>query len=183
MRTKFTIAALVLAAMFVSASTALAGGPGDTFCTVPNAGKGATALRGTIAVNVQDATVPVTNVDFTVRLERGGAIAFFRTSLLTQVNSRANEAILCDVFIDNGSDAARDLRAAVLNTFGFPSTAKFVITDKSVTKGEVQGGLTPQWLCNETFTAGDPNPIAPTNPCLTQPPRGASMADVIIYVQ
>lgn len=160
---------------------ASAGGPADIpGCVVPNPPGGATALRGTVAAGVQDAsTVGTTNVDFTLRLERGGALAFFRTSVPMQVFARSNEGILCALLNDpTTSQGALDLRAAILKSFGFPPTARFWLIDRSVSKAEIQGTV-GQWFCNDTFT--DPTLLA--GPCVAQPPRGGSMADVLIYVQ
>jgi hypothetical protein len=160
-----------------------AGGPGDNpSCLVPNPPGGATALRGTVAVGVQNASPNVTdNVDFTLRLERGGALAFFRASVPMQVYATSNEGILCTLLDRTNPDpAASDLQRAILSTFGFPSTGTFWLTDKSVSKAEIQGPGVNQWLCNDTFTPT--TPMAPPASCQV-PPRAASMADVVIYVK
>jgi hypothetical protein len=183
MTTRVLIALFAVAVAIVAPPSAFAGGPNDPPCTVPNVSGGASAIRGTIAVGVQDAvTQGNTDVDFTLRLERGGALVFFRTSVNRTIFARSNECVLRDLFVaDTTVPAILDLRAAILSAFGFPSTAQFIITDKALSKAEVQGGTTPQWLCNNTFTSGDPSPLF--SPCPGQPPRGASMADVTINVK
>jgi hypothetical protein len=163
------------------ATPAWAGGPADNpTCQVMNPGGGSTSLRGTVAANVQDAaTHGGTNVDFTLRLERGGALAFFRASVFMTVYARSNEGILCSLLSDNTTQAAVDLRAAIRQAFGLPPTARFSVTDKSVSKAEIQGA-TAQWFCNDTFT----DPTLPSGPCAaTGTERGGSMADVILYAQ
>jgi hypothetical protein len=158
---------------------AWAGGPGDLppSCQVANPPGGATALRGTISVAAQSANAGDTNVDFVLRLERGGTLQFFRASVFMTVFATSNENILCTLLKDNTSLAASTLRAAIKQSFGFPQTAGFFIIDKSVTKDETQGEVN-QWLCNETFTPPFPV-IAPT----CGAPRAGSMADVLIYVK
>lgn len=177
LRALVILSAFVVSGIVQGAAAAWAGGPADIpSCVVPNPGSGAIALRGTVAVGVQDAaTQASTNVDFTLRLERGGALAFFRVSLFTQVYARSNEGILCDLLNDSASPAALQLRGAILQKFGFRSTSRFVITDKSVSNAEIQG-TSGQWLCNETYT--DPATLTPS--CTE--PRAASMADVTIHV-
>jgi len=162
------------------ATPAWAGGPGDNPpCVVANPGGGSTALRGTVAANVQNAaTQGNTDVDFTLRLERGGALAFFRASINMQVYARSNEGILCEILNTSNAQAAVDLRAAILRTFGLPSTARFSLTDKSVSKAEIQG-VSGQWFCNNTYT----NPTLMNGPCVFTGERGGSMADVTLFVQ
>jgi hypothetical protein len=176
------IAFALAVAMGSVAMPAWAGGPGDLIpsCLVANPPGGATALRGTIAVGVQDASTPSnTDVDFTLRLERGGALAFFRTSVNMQVFATSNENIICALLRDNTtSPGAIDLRAAIRRAFGFSSTAAFFIVDKSLSKAEIQGEST-QWLCNDTYT---PQTNPPSSPQCA-PPRGSSMADILIYVK
>ena len=167
-----------------------AGGPGDNpTCFI--AKKTNTALVGTISANVQNAITPGnTDVDFTLRLsgDGGKTFTFFRASVNMTVFSRSNEGIICGLLFDPAPQAALDLRAAILNTFGLSPTAQFFITTKSVTNFEIQGS-TGQWFCNNTFT--DPTVITPPTPCPGSPappappilPRGGSMADVILYVQ
>jgi hypothetical protein len=170
------IACTIVAGIALAALPASAGGPGDTVpsCVVANPG-GATAVRGTVAVSVQNAATPGnTDVDFMLRLERGGAIAFFRASVNMQVFASSNESILCHLLKDSTSQAAQDLRAAIRQAFGLPATAGLWLTDKSVSKAEIQGS-TGQWVCNNTYTDAS---LTPT--CAA--PRGASMADIIIYV-
>jgi hypothetical protein len=157
---------------------AWAGGPGDTppSCVVANPPGGATAVRGTVAVGVQNAAAPAnTDVDFVLRLERGGALAFFRTSVNMQVFAASNESILCHLLKDSTSPGATGLRAAIRTAFGFSPEASFWLVERSVSKAEIQGS-TGQWLCNDTYTDSS---LTPT--CAA--PRGASMADVLIYVK
>ena len=174
------IAFTIAIAIVPIATPAWAGGPADNpSCLVMNPGGGSTALRGTVSANVQDAaTHGGTNVDFTLRLERGGAIAFFRASVFMTVFARSNEGILCALLSDSTAQAAVDLRAAILQAFGLPSGAHFSLTDKSVSKAEIQG-TTGQWFCNNTFT--DPTLIS--GPCVATGERGGSMADVTLYAQ
>lgn len=170
----FTIA-MTIASVVVPA---WAGGPNDNpTCIINNPG-GGTAVRGTIAAHVQNgATAGNTDVDFTLRLERGGALAFFRASVNMQVFARSNEGILCDLLNTNNTQAAVDLRAAILRTFGFSSTGLFWLTDKSISNAEIQG-VSGQWFCNNTYT----DPTLPAGPCGASQ-RGGSMADVILYVK
>jgi hypothetical protein len=173
-----TIALTIAMAIGSMVAPAWAGGPADDPpCVIANPG-GSTALRGTIAAHVQNAaTQGNTDVDFTLRLERGGALAFFRASVNMQVFARSNEGILCDLLNSNNTQAAADLRAAILRAFGLPSTALFWLTDKSISNAEIQG-VSGQWFCNNTYT----DPTMPAGPCgATQ--RGGSMADVILYVK
>jgi len=173
---------MIAAMVMQTAVPASAGGPGDTppSCLVPNPPGGATALRGTVAVDVQDAgTTANTNVDFILRLERGGALAFFRASVNMQVFATSNENILCTLLKDSGSQGAIDLRAAILSAFGLPTTYHFYLVDKSLSKAEIQG-VSNQWLCNDTYTP--PSPLASPPAGCQAPARAASMADVLIYV-
>lgn len=170
---------MIMSAMTVAVmpSLASAGGPNEPACT-EKVGAGATALRGTIAVGVPTIQPGVQNVDFTLRLERGGAVHFFRANVPIAVFSRPNENVLCDLLKTNASDAAADLREAILTTFGFPPlTSRFIVTDKSFSKAEVQG-TAAQWLCDGQFT--DPN--SPLNPTCAAP-RGSALADITIHVQ
>jgi hypothetical protein len=170
-------------AVVTSSMPAVAGGPGDTppSCLVANPPGGATALRGTVAVGVENAvTQGNTNVDFTLRLERGGALAFLRASVNMTVFATSNENILCTLLADSSDPGAIALRAAILQAFGFRNTANFFIVDKSVSKAEIQGS-TNQWLCNSTFTT--PAPLSSPPPSCQSPPRGSSMADVLLYVK
>jgi len=174
---------IVLATAFVVVQTALpasAGGPADVAsCVVPKHPRGATIVRGTVNAAVQNATTQGdTDVDFTLRLERGGAVEFFRASVPMQVFASSNEGILCKLLFEttpSTSPAALSLRAAILATFGLPATAKFLLTSTSVSKAETQGEA-GQWFCNNTYT--DPSLLH--GPC--SPQRAGSMADVILYV-
>ena len=161
-----------------------AGGPGDNpTCFI--AKKTNTALVGTISANVQNATTQVgTDVDFTLRLTDGRTLSFFRASVNMTVFSRSNAGIICTLLFDTGQgipQAALDLRAAILNTFGLSPTAQFFLTTKSISNDEVQAS-TGQWFCNNTFT--DPSLLSGSC-ATTNPPteRGGSMADVILYVK
>ena len=182
LRAAITVFAIAIA-MTQTVMPASAGSPADDpECVLANPPGGATALRGTVAVGVQNAaTNGPTDVDFTLRLERGGALAFFRASVFMAVFGRSNEAILCSLLNEptNGS-ALLNLRRAILTQFGFPPTAVFWLVEKSVSKAEIQG-TSGQWLCNNTWT--DPLTIAPPV-CTSGPPtpRASSMADVLIYV-
>jgi len=169
---------MIMSALMVAAmpSVASAGGPNETACT-EKVGAGATTLRGTIAAGVPTIQPGVQNVDFTLRLERGGAVHFFRANVPIAVFSRPNENVLCDLLGTNSSPAAADLREAILATFGFPLTSRFIVTDKSFSKAEIQG-TAAQWLCDGQFT--DPN--SPLNPTCAAP-RGSAMADITIHVQ
>ena len=180
-RVALTICAIGLAVVSVVAPV-WAGGPADNpSCVVPNPPGGATALRGTVAVGVQNAAVQAnTDTDFTLRLSRGGALAFFRVSLNMQVFAVSDEGILCHLLNDDQGVAAASTRAAILTAFGLPQSSKFFLTDKSLSNSEIQGSVN-QWLCNQTFTPSNP-PLAPPASCQV-PPRAASMADVVIYVK
>jgi hypothetical protein len=178
----FTTCVIVLAISQMNIQ-AWAGGPGDTppSCLVPNPPGGATAVRGTVSVGVQNAaTTANSDVDFTLRLERGGALAFFRASVNMQVFATSNENILCTLLRDSTSQGAIDLRSAILSTFGFSPNAAFYLVDKSLSKAEIQGTVN-QWLCNNTYTPPTPLSAPPTN--CQAPARAASMADVLIYVK
>ena len=94
-----------------------------------------------------------------------------------QVFARSNEGILCDLLNTNNTQAAVDLRAAILRTFGFSSTGLFWLTDKSISNAEIQG-VSGQWFCNNSYT----DPTLPAGPCGASQ-RGGSMADVILYVK
>jgi hypothetical protein len=185
LRAAITVLAIAIAVPQSGMPASAGGNADDPPCVLPNPPGGATALRGTVAVGVQNAAATGdTDVDFTLRLERGGALAFFRASVLMQVFARSNEGILCSLLNEDlatTSQAARDLRAAILRSFGFPPTAVFWLVEKSVSKAEIQGTV-GQWLCNNTWT----NPLIITPPvCTSGPPtpRGSSMADVLIYVK
>ena len=95
-----------------------------------------------------------------------------------QVYARSNEGILCEILNTSNAQAAVDLRAAILRTFGLPSTARFSLTDKSVSKAEIQG-VSGQWFCNNTYT----DPTLMNGPCVFTGERGGSMADVTLYAQ
>jgi hypothetical protein len=175
------IAFAIALAIVPIATPARAGGPADNpSCLLINPGGGSTALRGTVAADVQNATTQGnTDIDFTLRLERGGALSFFRASVNMQAFARSNEGIVCELLNSSNAQAAVDLRAAILRAFGLPPAARFWITDKSVSKAEIQG-VSGQWFCNNTYT----DPTLPFGPCAaTGTERGGSMADVILYVQ
>ena len=176
-----TIVLAIAIAMLQIVMPAHAGGPNDDpQCVLTNPPGGATALRGTIAVGVQNAApFVIDDVDFTLRLERGGALAFFRVSVPMTAYAISNEGILCALLNETNptpSPAAVDLRNAIRAKFGFSPTAEFWLVERSVTKAEIQGPATAQWLCDNTFTTNSPTPSCAT-------PRGASMADVLIYVK
>jgi hypothetical protein len=181
-RVAITVLAIAIA-VTQTVMPASAGGPADNPpCVLANPPGGATALRGTVAVGVQNAAPNVTtDVDFTLRLERGGASAFLRASVPMQVYGFSNEGILCSLLNESTTNgAALNLRAAILTQFGFPSTATFWLVEKSLSKAEIQG-TSGQWLCNNTWT----NPVIVAPPvCASGPPtpRASSMADVLIYV-
>jgi hypothetical protein len=157
---------------------AWAGGPADNpTCLVKKHG-GSVALKGTVAVGAQSLDQANTDVDFTLRLERGGSLAFFRASVNMQVYGVSNEGILCTLLNDDTSVAATTLRAAILQAFGLSKATRFVLTDSSISKAEIQGSVN-QWMCNGTYT--NPTPLA--EPTCGTAARGASMADVVIYAQ
>lgn len=181
MTVKAVMAAFSIAIAVLQAVTpASAGGPNDDPpCVLPNPPGGA-ALRGTIAAGVQLATpTPViTSVDFTLRLERGGAMAFFRASVPMQVSGISNEGILCNLLNDPaGHPAALTLREKIRAAFGFQPTAQFFLIERSLSKTEIQGSV-GQWFCDGTWTNPDPFAVPP---CPS--PRGSAMADVLIYVK
>lgn len=169
-------------ALFPVVTPASAGGPNDVPPCVLGKVGGLASIQGTVAAGVQNATTQgTTDVDFTLRLERGKTRGFFRASVPMQVFAASNEGILCNLLDENTSPAAVSLRAAILAHFGLPSTARFWLSTRSVTNAETQGEV-GQWLCNNTYT--DPSLLA--GPCsLSDPPtmRGASIADVVLYVQ
>jgi hypothetical protein len=166
-----------------SVMPASAGGPADNpACLVGKVG-GLKSIQGTVAVNVRNAvTMGATDVDVTMRMSAGKTPVFFRANVPNvQVNGTSNEGILCNLLDENQSPAASALRAAILAQFGFAPTARFVLGPKSVTNAEIQGAV-GQWLCDGTYT--DPTLLA--GPCSVDDPptmRGASMADVVLYVQ
>ena len=182
MRFKSLIAIVAIALAATSAAPVHAGGPGDFACLVDNANAGATALRGTLAVHVQEAAFPTTTpVDFTLRLEKGGTAAFFRTSYLTSIYARSNEAVLCELLVDNSTvTAITDFRAAILASFGLKRTTRLVLTRKSLSQAETQGQA-GQWFCTGYYTT--PTIIDPASSPCGADARGGSMADVLIYAQ
>jgi hypothetical protein len=185
MRVTLTVFAIAVAVLPI-VMPAYAGGPNDDPpCVMPNPPGGATALRGTIAAGVQEATATAvfTDVDFTLRLERGGALGFFRASLNMQVSAISNEGILCQVLSTSTHPAAQALRNQIRSAFGFASNAQFFLVEKSLSKTEIQGD-NAQWFCNNTWTnptvTSPPSTCGPDGPTI---PRGSAMADVLIYVK
>ena len=175
---KALIVVVAIALALGPTAPVLAGGPADTACLTDNASAGATALRGTLAVHVQQVLQGSTAVDFTLRLDKGGTVTFFRTSYETIVFGRSNEAILCELLVDSNSPtAATDFRAAIINSFALKRSTRFVLTRKSLSQAETQGE-TGQWFCTGVYT--DPETTAP--PCGAAA-RGGSMLDVTLYAQ
>jgi hypothetical protein len=155
------IVALVVLLVFAPALAvdALAGGPGGgvvASCQVPNPSAG--AIRGTVAVETQRSDAVATDVDYTLRLTRSGATAFFRLSLFALVFGKTNEEVLCLALEDPG------LSAQILAAFNLQPGRRLVITDKSITNAEVQG----------------PDQVIPGSGV---PGRASTMGDVTIYAQ
>jgi hypothetical protein len=157
---------IIALAVLVVASLALpfdavAGGPGVgviASCQIPNPSAGALAIRGTVAVETQRSDAVATDVDYTLRLTRSGATAFFRLSLNTLAFGKTNEEMLCLALEDPG------LSAQILAAFNLPPGRRLLITDKSITNAEVQG---PDQVIPGTGTPG----------------RASTMGDVTIYAQ
>ena len=155
MRRPVTIAlAAVLISATVLAAPVQAGGPGEgvASCEVPKAG--GSAIRGTVAVLAHRSDAVAAPVDYTFRLSRGGATAFFRFTTSAVVFGTTNEDILCLALQDP------TLGAEILATFNFRPGGRLVITDRSITNAETQG---EQQIFPGTT-------------------RGSSLADVTIYV-
>ena len=157
MRPVFALAlATALFAAIAVATQVEAGGPGEgttATCEVPKAG--GSALRGTVAVTAHSTAPGPADVDFTLRLSRGGATAFFRFTTNAIVFAKTNEDVLC-LALENP-----ELRDQILTTFNFRPGSRLVITDRSITNAETQG---PQQIIPGTD-------------------RGSTLADVTIYVQ
>ena len=163
--------------------------PGSKTCVVNNPGKGALAIKGTVAVEVVNgfnAPRSSQDVDFTLRLERSGAQHFFRLHLVTELGAMSNEAIACRMLNPNDTDdldtenvdpdeyVSRDVSTLVnqiLTTFDLPGR-RLVITDSSISD------------------AGEPEPIPGTETGFpipgtypSQPAyhRGSSLVNIVIY--
>ena len=119
---------------------------GTPSCLVKNAGGGAIALNATVAVEALgiDVSTTAAEVDVTLRVERGGAIGFFRLHLTNMVQFllKSNEEIACLIvdpsnylsgFANNA--AVTELvsgPSGILAFFGLNNKTKLVITSKSV---------------------------------------------------
>jgi|RhiMetdeSRZDD1v2_1073273.scaffolds.fasta_scaffold406781_1 hypothetical protein len=134
----FLARVISLAVLFVAVSAlafdAWAGGPGGGIatCQVTNSSGGALAIRGTVAVETLQSVAVATDVDYTFRLTRSGATAFFRFTKNALVFGKTNEDVLCLALDDLG------LSAQILAAFNLPPNRRLVITDKSITNAEVQ---------------------------------------------
>jgi hypothetical protein len=149
--------AVMLVAVPVLAFNAWAGGPGGGIatCQVMNSSGGAVAIRGTVAVEALGSGGEATAVDYTFRLTRSGATAFFRLTKNTLVFGKTNEDMLCLALDDP------NLSAQILAAFNLPRGHRLVITDKSITNAEVQS----------------------LDQVIPGTERASTMADVVIYVQ
>ena len=106
-------------------------------CQVANPGQGAIALRGTAALEVHeiDGLSNAHDVDLTLRLERGGAIASFRSNDPdTNIWGVSNADIAC-LFLEKPAFAQ-----SILAAFA-PTKTRLVITSKSISNAEQ--GLIP----------------------------------------
>jgi hypothetical protein len=140
-------------------------------CLVKNPGNGATALRATVAIN---SVIPAHmgengTVDVLARVERGGALQFFRLHLVEPINGLSNEEVACRIFnpfdAPNGDQQAR-VQAFVneiLEYFGLQGRT-IVITDASISKAEMNPAVDPTYYPPDGTDAG-------------------SMADITIYAQ
>jgi hypothetical protein len=149
--------AVMLIAVPALAFDAWAGGPGGGIasCQVLNPSAGALAIRGTVAVETLASGAVATDVDYTFRLTRSGATAFFRLTKNALVFGKTNEDVLCLALENLG------LSAQILAAFNLPPNRHLVITDKSITNAEVQ----------------NPDQVIPGTA------RASTMADIVIYAQ
>jgi hypothetical protein len=149
--------AVLLVAVPALAFDAWAGGPGGGIasCQVMNPSNGALAIRGTVAVETQQSGAAATDVDYTFRLTRSGATAFFRLTKHAVVFGKTNEDVLCLALDDP------ILSAQIIAAFNLPRGHGLVITDKSITNAEIQ----------------DLNQVIPGTV------RASTMGDVLIYAQ
>jgi hypothetical protein len=129
------VAAATLGVLLGSTPLAWAGGGAGLTapCQVKNSGSGAIALRGAIAVEVQNGTLPgPTDVDYTVRLERGGVTKFLRFTLNAEVFALSNEEVVC-LLLDDPT-----FTQTVRDEFGLGN--RFLkITDNSLKNAESKG--------------------------------------------
>jgi hypothetical protein len=120
----------VLVALFGLTPKAWAGGGSvGTACTLAgNPGAGAIALRGTAAAEAHNVSESVvSDVDLTLRLERGGVTKFFRSNnSVANFFGFTNEDVICTFISDS------TLKAQIINQFGLNATWKLVLTDKSL---------------------------------------------------
>jgi len=107
----------ILGLLFGLTPQVFAGGspaPGDECCVVVNPGKGALAMKGTMAL-VYEAGIDF-NLDVTLRLERSGAQHFFRLNLLgLDLYGLTNEGIAC--LILNPNETANSLIQGKVTNF------------------------------------------------------------------
>ena len=104
-------------------------GGGAASCQVTNPGGGAIALRGTAVVGVLDSlTFGATDVDLTLRLERGANVQYFRHSRNMPVFDKSDGEVVCDFL--------GDLTGDILTAFGLPLTRGLFITSTSISKTE-----------------------------------------------
>jgi len=122
---------------------------GALSCGVSNAGGGAIALNATVSVHVTSGvdTFAPQDIDVLARVTKGGAIGFFRTHLVTNINGLTNEEVACRLFNPNDTgDAAlqavvADFVEDILGYFGIQTTRQIKITDKSVSDAEIDPAI------------------------------------------
>ena len=136
--TILTAGALVLGlTLRVWAGGSLAGG-GAASCLVSSPAGGSVALRGTAVVtaqNVNEGAQTATDVDLTMRLERGGAVVSVRMNIPPSdpdpnIWGKTNEEIACR-FLENA-----DVKQAILAALA-PSKTTLKITTKSITNAQL----------------------------------------------
>lgn len=119
----------------------------DTLGDAALAASGAIALRGTVAVEVTSnigLIIGPHDVDFTLRLERGGAQRFFRLHLFTSLGGLSNEEIICRMLnpSDTGDSAVLAFVNQILTAFGLPSDRRLVIRPDSLSDTDAAAGGT-----------------------------------------
>jgi hypothetical protein len=149
-----TTVVVVAALLSLTAPAGAGGGAGLTApCQVKNSGSGAVALKGAIAVEVQDATTQgPTTVDYTLRLERSGVTKFLRFSLDAIVFAASNEEVVCFLLDDPAF-------TEVVQTEFSLGARSLKITENSLRNAEAKG----------------PHQNIPGTP------RGSTLADITIY--
>lgn len=119
---------------------------GTPSCLVSKADRDAITLRGTIAV---EATSNIDgygaqDVDFTLRLQRGGVTQFFRLHLTTPINGLSSQELACRLLNPNDTGdpavqtAVATLQQQILGAFGLSINRQFVITNRSIDAEEPQ---------------------------------------------